>query len=54
MNRLTKAIIVVFLVGVLMLIRGFEETLFYDPLTAFYKSIQNYYKRVHLFYRVIS
>jgi len=42
MNRITKSIIVVFLVGVLMLIRGFEETLFYDPLTPFFKSVQSY------------
>ena len=42
MNRITKSIVVVFLVGILMLIRGFEEALFYDPLTPFFKSIQNY------------
>ena len=42
MNRITKTIIVVFLVGILVLIRGFEEALFYDPLTPFFKSIQSY------------
>ncbi|MFT5437893.1 MAG: exosortase F-associated protein [Ulvibacter sp.] len=42
MNRITKTIIVVFLVGILVLIRGFEEALFYDPLIPFFKSIQSY------------
>lgn len=42
MNKITKTIIVVFLVGILVLIRGFEEVLFYDPLTMFFKSIQSY------------
>ncbi len=42
MNRITKTIIVVFLVGILVLIRGFEDALFYDPLTPFFKSIQSY------------
>jgi exosortase F-associated protein len=42
MNRITKTIIVVFLVGILVLIRGFEEVLFYDPLTTFFKSVQSY------------
>ena len=42
MNRITKTIVVFFLVGILVLIRGFEETLFYDPLIPFFKSIQSY------------
>jgi exosortase F-associated protein len=42
MNRITKSIIVVFLVSILVLIRGFEEALFYDPLMPFFKSIQSY------------
>jgi exosortase F-associated protein len=42
MNRMTKSIIVIFLVGLLVLIRGFEEALFYDPLTPFFKSVQSY------------
>ena len=42
MHRITKTIIVFFLVGILVLIRGFEEVLFYDPLIPFFKSVQSY------------
>ena len=42
MDKITKAIIVVILVGILVLIRGFEDVLFYDPLTTFFKSVQSY------------
>ena len=42
MNRITKTILVVFLVSILVLVRGFEETLFYDPLIPFFKSVQDY------------
>jgi exosortase F-associated protein len=42
MNKIAKIILVVFLVGILVLIRGFEETLFYDPLIPFFKSVQDY------------
>ena len=39
MPRIYKIVIVVLLLGLLILIRGFEDSLFYDPLLAFYKSI---------------
>lgn len=42
MRRNTKIISIVFLVAVLILIRGFEESLFYDPLTQFFKSVRSY------------
>ena len=42
MSRVTKTILVAFLVGILVLIRGFEEALFYDPLTLFFKSVHSY------------
>ena len=42
MSRNTKIISIVFLVVVLILIRGFEESLFYDPLTQFFKSVRSY------------
>ena len=42
MNKITKSIAVFVLVGILVLIRGFEDVLFYDPLLPFFKSIQSY------------
>jgi exosortase F-associated protein len=42
MSRNTKIISIIFLVAVLILIRGFEESLFYDPLTQFFKSVRSY------------
>ena len=38
MNRLTKIIFLVFLAFLLVLIRWFEDLLFYDPLTHFFKT----------------
>lgn len=40
MPRLYKIVVVILLLGLLILIRGFEDSLFYDPLLTFYKSIQ--------------
>ncbi len=38
MGKISKIAILIFLVGLLVLIRFFEETLFYDPLLSFFKS----------------
>jgi len=40
MPRIYRIVIAILLLGLLILIRGFEDSLFYDPLLAFYKSIQ--------------
>ena len=42
MNKITKIVVVMVLGGFLVLIRGFEDVLFYDPLLLFFKSIQSY------------
>mgnify|MGYP006084800443 CR=1 FL=1 len=40
MSSIAKIIMALCLVGILVLVRAFEEALFYDPLTFFFKSIQ--------------
>ncbi len=40
MSSIAKIIMALCLVGILVLVRAFEEALFYDPLTLFFKSIQ--------------
>ena len=42
MNKITKIFVLIVLGGFLVLIRGFEDVLFYDPLLPFFKSIQSY------------
>ena len=40
MSSIAKIIMALCLVGILVLVRAFEEALFYDPLTFFFKFIQ--------------
>lgn len=42
MRKVTQIFAVAVLGGLLVLIRGFEDLLFYDPLLAFFKSVQSY------------
>jgi exosortase F-associated protein len=42
MGKIAKIFTVSVLGGFLVLIRGFEDLLFYDPLLAFFKSVQSY------------
>ena len=41
MNRVTKLVLVALLGCLLIAIRGFEDSLFYDPFLSFYKSTES-------------
>jgi exosortase F-associated protein len=41
MNRIVKLALVVLLGCLLLVIRGFEDSLFYDPFLSFFRSIEN-------------
>ena len=42
MSNIAKIIMALCLVGILVLVRAFEEALFYDPLTFFFKLIDEF------------
>jgi exosortase F-associated protein len=42
MPKITKIVLLIILAGLLVLIRAYEDSIFYDPLLGYFKAVQEY------------